>query len=271
MPDSNPVVLVTGTSSGFGRATAELLASRGMRVYGTTRGAPDNTGAYTVITMNVDDDDSVNAAVALVLETEGRIDVVVNNAGIGVAGSIEDTSMEEAKQQMETNFFGVARVTRAVLPHMRERRSGKIINISSIGGLIALPFQAYYSASKFAVEALTEALRLELKPFGIQVCCIEPGDFRTEMTDKRIFARAADSKAYGAQMKRTVDAYAEDERTGSDPVLVAQLVERLIAERNPKIRYMVGAASQKAAGMLKRFISSRMYERLLQQHCKIDS
>ncbi len=264
-----PVVLVTGVSSGFGLATVKLLSSRGYRVFGTSRKPDTEPRPYTSIVMDVDDDASVEAGVASVLELAGRIDAVLNNAGIGVAGSVEDTTIEEAKRQLETNLFGVVRVTRAVLPTMRAQGSGKIINVSSIGGLISLPFQAYYCVSKFGVEALTESLRLEVRPFGIKVCCIEPGDFKTEMTDKRIFVERADSPVYGAQMRKTVESYANDERTGADPVVFAQLVLRLLDEKDPKTRYMVGAIDQKAGGLLKRFVSARLFERIMRQHCKI--
>ena len=242
--------------------TAERLAAAGLRVYGTRRRVQPGIGAYATVAMNVDDDASVRAAVGEVIEREGRIDVVLNNAGIGMAGSIEDTTIEEAKRQLETNFFGVVRVVRAVLPHMREAGRGKIINVSSIGGLVSLPFQSFYSASKFAVEALTEALRHEVRPFGIKVCCIEPGDFKTEMTAKRIFAEAAESEAYGAALQHAVGRYARDEENGSDPAVFAALVEKLIATREPKARYLVGAADQKAAAALKRLLPYRVFERL---------
>jgi NAD(P)-dependent dehydrogenase (short-subunit alcohol dehydrogenase family) len=267
-----PIVLITGTSSGFGRATAARLSSAGMRVFGTSRKPPARESlSFENVLMDVDNDASVAAGVRQVIETAGRIDVLVNNAGIGVAGSVEDTSIEEARCQLETNFFGVVRATQAVLPHMRRQRSGKIVNVSSIGGLVALPFQAFYSASKFAVEALTEALRLELAPFGIRVCCIEPGDFRTAMTDKRFFAKNADSRAYGVQMQATIDAYAHDERNGADPELVARLIERIVAESNPKVRYLVGKPDQKAAALLKRVIPATLFERFLARHCRISA
>jgi NAD(P)-dependent dehydrogenase (short-subunit alcohol dehydrogenase family) len=257
-----PVVLITGTSSGFGRATAERLSGIGMRVYGTSRSTLDAELPYTLVAMDVTDDANVREGVARVIEREGRIDVVVNNAGISVVGSIEDTSLAEAEQQIATNLFGVVRVIRAVLPHMRAQRSGKIINVSSIGGVIALPFQAYYSASKFGVEAITEALRHEVRPFGIKVCCIEPGDFRTAMTDKRIFAANADSEAYGTVMKRVVDRYASDEANGCDPALFADLVEKLISDPDPKVRHLVGAVDQKGAVLLKRLVGDALFERL---------
>jgi NAD(P)-dependent dehydrogenase (short-subunit alcohol dehydrogenase family) len=265
-----PVVLITGASSGFGRATAERLAKRGLRVFGTSR-HPDSAGlGYEMVAMDVDDDASVSDGVAAVIQAAGRIDVVVNNAGVVMAGSIEDTTIEEAKQQIETNLFGVVRVTRAVIPQMRAQGGGKIINMSSIGGLISLPFQAFYCVSKFGIEAFTEALRMELRPFNIKVCCIEPGDFKTEMTDKRIVVAAADSAAYGSQMRKSVESYAADERNGSDPAMVASLVERLIDTDDPKPRYMVGTLEQKAGGVLKRLIGARLFERIMRQHCRID-
>jgi NAD(P)-dependent dehydrogenase (short-subunit alcohol dehydrogenase family) len=223
-----------------------------------------------MVAMDVDDDASVSDGVAAVIQAAGRIDVVVNNAGVVMAGSIEDTTIEEAKQQIETNLCGVVRVTRAVIPQMRAQGGGKIINMSSIGGLISLPFQAFYCVSKFGVEAFTEALRMELRPFNIKVCCIEPGDFKTEMTDKRIVVAAADSAAYGSQMRKSVESYAADERNGSDPAMVASLVERLIDTDDPKPRYMVGTLEQKAGGVLKRLIGARLFERIMRQHCRID-
>jgi NAD(P)-dependent dehydrogenase (short-subunit alcohol dehydrogenase family) len=267
--ESSPVVLITGTSSGFGRITAEHLAAAGMRVFGTSRTVAAEPPPFTPIAMDVDDDGSVADGVAAVLAAAGRIDVVVNNAGISVAGAIEDTSLAEARRQLETNFFGPVRVVQAVLPHMRARRSGTIINIGSIAGLVALPFQGFYSASKFGVEALTEALRLELRPWGIHVCCVEPGDFRTALTTKRVFATRARSDTYGAQMRATLDIYEHDERSGADPILVARLIERLIHTRDPKARYLVGGAGQKAGALLKRVLGARVFERILARHCGI--
>jgi NAD(P)-dependent dehydrogenase (short-subunit alcohol dehydrogenase family) len=268
--DNGPVVLITGVSSGFGRVTADLLSQRGLRVFGTTRRPTSESVPYEPIRMNVDDEDSVRAGVESVIAAAGRIDVVLNNAGISIVGSVEDTTIEEAKQQLDTNLFGVIRVIQAVLPHMRAQKAGKIINVSSIGGLIGLPFQSFYSMSKFGVEALTEALRMELRPFGIEVCCIEPGDFKTAMTDKRILAEAAESEVYGEQMRRTVDAYSQDERNGSDPALFARLVLKLIESRHVRPRYMVGAAGQKAGALLKRVMGASLFERFILQHCRIE-
>jgi NAD(P)-dependent dehydrogenase (short-subunit alcohol dehydrogenase family) len=267
--DEAKVVLITGASSGFGRAIAERLSSTGMIVYGTSRRVTDDGCPYRMIVMDVADEASIGTAVKSIVDREGRIDVVVNNAGVGVAGSIEDTSIEEAKLQFDTNFFGVVRVVQAVLPYMRERRRGRIINISSIGGLIGLPYQAFYSASKFALESLTESLRLELEPFGVDAVAIEPGDFKTGFTNNRIVAKAAAAGPYAKQFGKTLEVYAGDEINGADPELVAELVERVISVPAPKVRYLVGMTSQKAAAVLRRVVGSKLFEGLMRRHCRI--
>ena len=162
------VVLITGSSSGIGRACAELLAARGFRVYGASRRAVE-IPLVEPISMDVRDDASVRDAVAQVMAREGRIDIVVNNAGIAIAGAVEDTSIDEAREQFDVNFFGVMRVCRAALPALRNRQAGYIVNIGSIGGLVAIPYQGLYSASKFALEGLSESLRLEMS--GVRCSC----------------------------------------------------------------------------------------------------
>jgi len=177
MINNQRVVLVTGASSGIGKCCAEYLAKQGYRIYGTSRRAvstdtrqrSSNANLFQMIRMDVTDDVSVKQGIDHIIAEESCIDVVVNNAGFAIIGSLEDTTIEEAKSQLDTNFFGALRVCRAVLPTMRKQNAGYIVNISSIGGLIGLPFQSAYSASKFALEGAMEALRLEVKPFGIQV------------------------------------------------------------------------------------------------------
>ncbi|MFQ5457938.1 MAG: SDR family NAD(P)-dependent oxidoreductase, partial [Myxococcota bacterium] len=175
------VVLVTGASSGFGAAISALLSSRGLRVFGTSRraGAEGTGGAVTMLPLDVRSDASVTACVAGVLARAGRVDALVNNAGYTFASAAEEASLEEAKAQFETNFFGAARMMRAVLPIMRRQESGRIVNVTSLAGLLGVPFHAYYSASKFALEGFSEGLRQEVRSFGIHVSCVEPGDFKT--------------------------------------------------------------------------------------------
>jgi NAD(P)-dependent dehydrogenase (short-subunit alcohol dehydrogenase family) len=183
--ENKRVVLVTGASSGIGLACARYLGEHGFRVYGISRRPAPSTPAVTSLIADVTDGRSVEQAIATVVAREGRLDIVVNNAGMGIAGAIEDTSIEDASRQFEVNLFGAFRVCRAALPIMRGSRSGYIVNIGSIGGLIALPYQGMYSASKFALEGFSEALRMEVRPFGIRVVLIEPGDHKTDFTQSR--------------------------------------------------------------------------------------
>lgn len=262
-----PVVLITGASSGIGRVCAEHLHARGYRVYGTSRRAPQTIAAGTVrmLAMDVTSEESVQRALQQLLAREGRLDVVLNNAGDGIAGAVEDTSIEEARQQLDTNFFGVLRVCRAVLPLMRRQGGGLIVNVSSLGGLIALPFQGLYSASKFAVEGMTEALRMEVRPFGVRVALIEPGDFRTGFTAQRRKVLAAQhGGAYAERFGKALATMERDESGGADPRAVALLLERIIRSRSPRPRYKVGGLFQKlSAGLLRKILPQKLFEYLL--------
>ncbi len=268
------VVLITGASAGFGRACAEVLVEQGHKVYGTSRRAafPDfvaapeaaSQPAPVMIPMDVCDDDSVSSAVEFVLKQEGRIDVVVNNAGVGLAGSVEDTSVDEARALFETNFFGVLRVCRAVLPTLRAQRSGLIVNISSLAGFVTIPFQGFYSASKYALESMSDALRMELRPFGVRVTLLEPGDFKTGFTESRIFSTASgDDSVYRESCQRAVAVMENDERNGSDPRQLANLLAKIIATPSPRNRYPVGAFAQRLAVVASRVLPSALVDRAL--------
>lgn len=265
------VVLVTGASSGIGRSCCEYLAGKGMTVYGASRSlSTGKVGAFNSLHMDVTDDASVNEAVQQIYGSCGRIDAVINNAGNGIAGAVEETSSQEAMAQMDTNFFGAHRVCRAVLPIMRQQRSGVIINISSLAGLLAVPFQAFYSASKFAMEGLTEALRMEVKPFGIRVVLIEPGDFKTEFpTNRRNTAEAEKSSIYREQVDRCVGVMQEEEKNGHDPLEIAQLAERIIHDPSPRLRYTTGPLGERIGPKLKSILPYRIYEYLFMKHYKL--
>lgn len=266
------VVLVTGASSGFGKVCAEHLSQRGFRVYGTSRRAdyPEGQASYPVLVpMDVRDEASVRAAVEFVREREGGLDVVINNAGVGIAGAVEDTTTEEAQSLFDTNFFGMQRVCRVTLPTLRERR-GMLVNVGSIAGQIPIPYQAFYSASKAAVAAYTDALRMEVKPFGVRVALVEPGDFRTGFTDNRVFAKAAtDQSVFYAPCQRAVSVMAHDEQNGADPAQVAQLLERLVRDRSPRPRYLIGMFFQKFAVLLKRALPGKLSEKMLMAYYKL--
>ncbi len=233
MSASSKVVLITGASAGFGYACATHLAGRGHRVYGTSRRASfpearaDPGGC--LIPMDVRDEASVRTGVSFVHEREGHIDVVVNNAGVGLAGAIEQTSVEEARALFDTNFFGAHRVCRAVLPVLRQQGTGLLVNVSSIGGLVTIPFQGFYSASKYALESMSDALRMELAPFGVKVVLIEPGDFRTDFTGSRVFsAESRSDSAYAARCSAAVRVMEDDERNGADPQRLAEFLQSQI-------------------------------------------
>jgi len=254
MDKEKRVVLVTGASSGIGLACATHLAWRGYRVYGTSRRAgTSQTGSVSMLIADVTDDHSVEQAVAAVLEREGRLDIVVNNAGMGIAGPVENTSIEEAKRQLEVNFFGAFRVCRAVLPALRSQRRGYIVNIGSIGGLVAIPYQAMYSASKFALEGLSESLRMEVRPFGVKVVIIEPGDHKTAITENRT-EMSGGTDAYSQSFQAALARTAHDEQSGPGPEQVARLLYRIVNTRNPRLRYTIGPATQRAVVWLKRFL-----------------
>ncbi len=223
-----------------------------------------------MIRMDVNDDQSVAAAIDRVLQDAGRLDVVVNNAGFGFAGAVEDTSIEEVRALFETNLFGVLRVCRAALPTMREQGSGTIVNISSIAGRIGLPYQGLYSATKFAVEGVTEALRMEVRPFGIKVILIEPGDFHTGFTGNRKYTVASEKNpAYQERFQRAIKVAESDEESGSSPERIARLLYRILQKSSPKVRYSVGAASQRAAAVLKGILPSKLFEWGLMKYYKV--
>lgn len=260
------VVLVTGASSGFGKAIADRLAQDGHRVFGTSRSPQTaNMAALPVhmVQLDVTNDESVKQAVEQVMAQAGRIDVLINNAGAGLCGAVEDTAIDEAHWQMETNFFGPVRMIHAVLPHMRQQKRGRVITVSSLAGMAALPYQAFYSASKFALEGLHEALRLELTGSGIDATTINPGDFRTGFTAARRFSRAATDGVQAAQLKKTVAIYERDETHGADPVLVASLAARLVVAPRVDVRYTVGRFDQRFGMLLKRVVPARVFERIM--------
>jgi NAD(P)-dependent dehydrogenase (short-subunit alcohol dehydrogenase family) len=272
MDDVKPkVVLITGASSGIGQACARQLARREYRVFGTSRRPQARAEEpFPMISMDVTDEDSVREGVAMVLAQAGRLDAVVNNAGFGFGGAVEDTSIDEAQEMFDANFFGMLRVCRAVLPHLRERRAGTIVNISSLAGLIAQPFVGMYCATKFAMEAVSEALRMEVRPFGIHVVLIEPGDTRTGFTASRRRTQASQANSpYAENMERTLAVIEHDEETGSSPEAVARLLERVLRSRSPRLRYPVASAFQRSAAAARKLMPGGLYERALARYYRV--
>lgn len=249
---SAPVALVTGGSSGIGESTARALLAKGFTVYAVARrvdrmAALSSEGVHT-FAMDVTDDDSMVAGVQRVFDEQGRLDVLVNNAGYGSYGAVEDVPIDEARRQFEVNVFGLARLVQLVTPHMRAQGSGRIINLSSIGGKFYEPFGAWYHATKFAVEGFSDSLRMELRPFGIKVVLIEPGPIRTEWNEiarDSLLERSGDG-AYASYARRAHDVmerFDEPERA-STPEEVADKIVKAATVRRPAARYPVGRGAR---------------------------
>lgn len=254
------VAIVTGASAGIGKACAEQLAAAGWTVTGASRRGTAGSG-WTGLIMDVDNDRAVLDGVASVIEREGRIDALVAAAGWGIAGAAESTTIAEAKAQLETNFWGCVRAVQAVLPQMRAQRGGRIVLISSIGGVIGVPFQAYYSAGKFALEGFAEALAYEVAPFGVHITLVQPGNIATDFTASRLLAKGAEDDAvYGAAMTKAVSLMERDEANGAPAELVAAAVLRALIAGRPPRRLSVGKTSERAGLVAKRLLPFRIFE-----------
>jgi NAD(P)-dependent dehydrogenase (short-subunit alcohol dehydrogenase family) len=246
MTKRSPVVLVTGVSSGIGRAVADAFAAKGFEVFGTSRN-PRTTqpvAGVELVQLDVTDDASVAAAVSTVVQRAGRIDIVVNNAGAGVFGAAEETSIAQAQQLFDTNFFGLVRLTREVLPYLRAQRSGRIINIGSVLGFLPSPYGSLYAASKHAVEGYSESVDHETRDFGVRVSVVEPGYTNTSFEAN---ATDADSPldSYEAVREHVKQVIAKSVRAGDDPVVVAQAVLKAATSRTPKVRYPAGPLARR--------------------------
>ena len=266
------VIVITGASSGIGRACADHLARKGHTVIGLSRNPKtDEPGHFKALRCDITDKTTVSNTFDNIARNHGRVDVLINCAGMGISGPIEETEMNLARLQMEVNFWGTVNTIQAVLPLMRQQKSGLIITVSSIGGLMGLPFQGFYSAGKFALEGLTEALRMELKGSGIQTCLVNPGDFRTEFTARRRKNERSlrPDSPYFEQFKKSMAQIEEDEKGGKDPQIIAKLMEKLVNKRTPAVRFLSGAFEQKLALYIKRTIPAKWFEKILSAHYKI--
>jgi len=265
------VVLVTGASSGFGKACSRLLAANGFRVFGTSRKADfSEICGVVMVPMDVNNDESVQTAIGYVQREAGAIDVLVNNAGYGISGAIEDTTVEEAKALFETNFFGVHRVCNAVVPLMRLQGQGHIINIGSIGGVVSIPFQAFYSASKSALASLSDGMSMELRPYGIQVTRIEPGDYRTGFTDNRIMVeKSGVGSVYQERCQRAVSVMEHDEQNGADPEQLAVKLLKILQLKQAGLVYREGMLVQTMLVKLLPLLPRRWIEKLIMMTYKV--
>jgi NAD(P)-dependent dehydrogenase (short-subunit alcohol dehydrogenase family) len=266
---SQRVVLVTGASSGIGKSTASLLAKRGFRVFGTSRKPQrERNGGFELLPLDVQSDSSVLECVSEVIAKAGRVDILVNNAGNVLTGAIEETSIDEAKAHFETNFFGAARMVNAVLPDMRKRKNGVIVNISSMAINFPVPFEGYYAAAKAALLAYSDALRQEVRNFNIKVSVVEPGFFRTNLQNARM--RTAKSiEDYGAMETRVLSRLKESLEAGGDPRTVAETIERIVETPSPGFRYAVGKEKQYLTA--KRILPDSIIESFSRRHWGLDA
>ncbi len=262
------VVLITGGSSGIGKAIGIHLKEKGYKVYGTTRSKSKypSFSDFSLLEMDVRNTDTIKSCIASLLELEDRIDVLINNAGVGITGPMEETPHEEVLKAFATNFNGPLNVMNTVLPVMREQKEGLIINITSIAGYMGLPFRGIYSASKGALEIVTESYRMETKSFGVHLTTLAPGDFATNIASGRYHTPVYDDSAYQKAYKTTLEAIDADVDSGGDPVDVAKKIAKIIQTKNPKPHYKVGSFIQKFSLTLKNLLPGRWFEKLLMNH-----
>lgn len=264
------VILITGGSSGIGKSIGEYLTDRGFKVYGTSR-SPEkcSNSKFPILKLDVNNKETISETIKTIIEKEGRLDVLVNNAGVGITGPLEELPEAQIKANFDTNFFGPINVIKAVLPQMRKQHDGLIINVTSIAGYMGLPYRSIYSASKGALELVTEAFRMELKDFNVKMTNIAPGDFATNIAAGRYHAPLLENSPYKKPYGDTLNLINSHVDSGSDPILMAQAVLKVINTKNPKVHYKVGAFMQKFSIVLKRILPDKIYEKMLMNHYKL--
>ena len=263
------VIIITGASSGFGKATAEMLAAKGNTVYGLCRRRVIAESNIKYYQCDVRDRENIRAVVEQIVAEQGRVDVLINNAGMGIGGALELATEEEIDLQMGTNFMGCVNMCQAVLPYMRKAHKGKIINLSSIGGVMGLPYQGFYSASKFAIEGFTEALAAEVTGFGIRVCMVEPGDFATGFTGSRKNSQATmNDPDYGPIFKRSLAIIEKEENGGLQPEVLARRIVKLVEKKKPPLRNVVANLEQWLSTVIKRVLTGNQMVGILRDYYK---
>ena len=266
------VVLITGGSSGIGKAIGEHLASQGYIVYGTSRN-PDKIQKtdfkFNLLKLDVTDPDNAVSCISEVIKREGHIDVLVNNAGVGITGPVEETPDTEIRKAFDTNFYGPINLMKAVLPHMRKQRSGLIINITSIAGYMGLPYRGVYCATKGALALVAESMQMELYGMGIEICNLAPGDFNTNIASGRYHAPILEASDYGENYARVMNVINEQMQDSSDPALIGKKVQRIIESKNKKLHYRAGAFMEKVSVKLKQLLPDKVFNKLLLNHYKL--
>jgi short-subunit dehydrogenase len=264
------VVLITGGSSGIGKSVGEFLTQKGFIVYGTSRDASKiQNHPFKLVSLDVNNIETISLAVNKIIENERRLDILINNAGMGITGPIEETPTKEMRNVFDTNFFGPIDVMKAVLPQMRIQKSGLIINVTSIAGYMGLPYRGIYSATKGALEIVTEAIRMEVKNFGIEVTNVAPGDFATNIASGRYHTPVFENSPYKNTYQSNLDLMDAHVDSGSDPFDMAIAIYKIIQTKKPKVHYKVGDFMQKFSIVLKKILPDTIYEKLLMNHYKL--
>nr|WP_293833276.1 SDR family oxidoreductase [uncultured Arsenicibacter sp.] len=260
------VVLITGASTGLGESIGNHLVQKGYIVYGTSRNIEGQKKAFKTLNMDVSNEESVGRGIERVLAEQGQIDVLINNAGLGIAGPVESLLTDDIARVLDTNVIGAVRTIQAVLPHMRDRRVGLIINISSIAAEAGLPYRGAYSASKAALDRITEALRLELAPFGVQACTVQPGGVRTDINKNRLKVQLPGTSVYKKTFERTYELIDESVSQGLAPELFGELIEKIINTPQVDRLYRLGKPLEKFSVILKRILPVATYEKMIRKH-----
>ena len=264
------VILITGASSGIGKTTAEFLAKNKYKVYGTSRKPKTNfVNGVHFIPLDLNDENSIKEAAKSIVKKEGKLDILINNAGVGITGPVEETPIKAVREHFQTNFFGVMQLIQEVLPFMQKQKAGHIINITSIAGYMGLPFRGYYSASKSALITLTEALRLELKHTPIKVSCLAPGDFATNIASGRFTVKPQAASPYYQTYSSSLKLMNSHVDEAEDPIAVAHVILKIINQKNPKVHYKVGSTLQKLSVFLKGILPDKIFENMLAKHYKL--
>ena len=265
------VVLITGASSGLGKATASFLLANNYRVFGTSR-VPQKYISdikFDLLTFDLNQPETAQKLVNHVMHKAGRIDVLINNAGAGIIGPIEETDVNSMQSHFTTNFFGPLSLIQKVLPVMRHQRSGLIINITSIGGYMGLPFRGIYSASKGALGVTSEALRMEVKPFGVDVVTLAPGDYATDIAKRRIYSHLKKDSPYHDLYKYSINNIDEHVDQGGNPNDIARMIHKIIKLKKRKIHYRSGSFLQKFSILLKKILPDTLFEKMIMNHYKL--
>ena len=265
---SKKIVLLTGASGGLGQAIAQHLNLSGYKVYGTSRKNVENEH-FTNVILDLNDAISIQKAVQYVLEKETKIDILINNAGIGITGSIEETRLSDVRKVFETNFFGMMQLIQEVLPVMRKQKSGTIINISSIAGYTGLPFRGIYAATKSAVMRMTEALSTEVTGMGIKVIDIAPGDFQTPIAEGRIYTELDSKSPYYTDYQRVLKMIDDEVNKGLEPKILGKKIPKILQSKSPKQRYNIGLWMQRLTPYLVTCLPGRFFEKLIRKHYKL--